>query len=259
MPSRTLPGIGLKGDWDLGEDGWKDEMDSNLRVLSVIAGQQILEIVAAEPGAPVEGDIVILDETHATHDNEIAVYDEGAWRYIVPIEGMQFFNLDDGVRYEFDGMLWVVASIPGVGDMLGANNLSDVSNPVTAGANIRPVESLVIGASDETTALTAGNGKTTFRMPYAFTVTAVRASLTTAQTGNGAGGIFTVDINEGGASILSTKLTIDNTEKTSTSANTPAVISDPSIADDAEVTVDIDQVGDGTAKGLKVVLIGHRT
>ena len=27
---------------------------------------------------------------------------------------------------------------------------------------------------------------------------------------------------------------------------------------DAEITVDIDQVGDGTAKGLKVVLIGTR-
>jgi hypothetical protein len=35
------------------------------------------------------------------------------------------------------------------------------------------------------------------------------------------------------------------------------VISDSSIAADGEITVDIDQVGDGTAKGLKVYLIGH--
>ena len=35
-----------------------------------------------------------------------------------------------------------------------------------------------------------------------------------------------------------------------------SVISDTSLADDAEITIDIDQVGDGTAKGLKVVLIG---
>ena len=52
--------------------------------------------------------------------------------------------------------------------------------------------------------------------------------------------------------------TIDNTEKTSTTASTPAVISDSSLADDAEITIDIDQVGDGTAKGLKVTLIGTR-
>ena len=113
-----------------------------------------------------------------------------------------------------------------------------------------------IAASDEATALTAGTAKVTFRMPFAFTLTGVRASLTTAQT---SGSIFTVDINEGGTSILSTKLTIDNTEKTSTTAATPAVISDTALADDAEITVDIDQVGDGTAKGLKVTLLGTKT
>lgn len=70
------------------------------------------------------------------------------------------------------------------------------------------------------------------------------------------GSIFTVDVNEGGTSILSTKLTIDNTEKTSTTAVTAPVISDTSLANDSEITIDIDQVGDGTAKGLKVYLIG---
>jgi hypothetical protein len=114
---------------------------------------------------------------------------------------------------------------------------------------------LVVAASDETTALTAGTAKITFRMPRAVTLTAVRASLTTAQA---SGSIFTVDINESGTSILSTKLTIDNTEKTSTTAATPPVISDANLADDAEMTIDIDQIGDGTAKGLKVTLIGTR-
>ena len=92
-------------------------------------------------------------------------------------------------------------------------------------------------------------------MPRAVTLTAVRASLTTAQA---SGNIFTVDINESGTSILSTKLTIDNTEKTSTTAATPPVISDTALADDAEMTIDIDQIGNGTATGLKVTLIGTR-
>lgn len=117
-------------------------------------------------------------------------------------------------------------------------------------------ESIILAASDETTALTTGTAKVTFRMPYAFTVSAVRASLSTAQT---SGSIFTVDINDGGTTILSTKLTIDNTEKTSTTAATPPVISDTSLDDDTEITIDIDQIGDGTAKGLKVTLIGTRT
>lgn len=113
-----------------------------------------------------------------------------------------------------------------------------------------------VACSDETTALTTGTAKITFRIPRAVTLTAVRASLSTAQT---SGSIFTVDINEGGTTILSTKITIDNGEKTSTTAVTAPVISDSSLADDAEITVDIDQVGDGTAKGLKVYLIGNIT
>ncbi len=116
-------------------------------------------------------------------------------------------------------------------------------------------ESIILAASDETTALTTGTSKVTFRMPYAFTLSAVRASLSVAQA---SGSIFTVDINDSGTTILSTKITIDNTEKTSTTA-TAAVISDTALADDAEITIDIDQVGDGTAKGLKVTLIGTKT
>jgi hypothetical protein len=112
-----------------------------------------------------------------------------------------------------------------------------------------------IACSDETTALTTGAGKATFRMPFAMTLTAVRASVTTAPTGS----VLTVDINEGGVSILSTKLTIDASEKTSTTAATPAVISDTALADDAEITIDIDGVGSTVAgAGLKVWLIGYK-
>lgn len=115
-------------------------------------------------------------------------------------------------------------------------------------------EVIVIAVGDETTAITAGTGKVAFRMPFAMTLTAVRASLTTASA---SGGPFTVDINEAGASILSTKLTIDDTEKTSATAAAAAVISDTALADDAEITIDVDDEGSG-AKGLKVALIGYR-
>ncbi|NIU01451.1 MAG: collagen-like triple helix repeat-containing protein, partial [Nitrosopumilaceae archaeon] len=68
---------------------------------------------------------------------------------------------------------------------------------------------------------------------------------------------FVVDINEDGVSILSTKLTIDATETTSKTSATPAVISDANLADDAEVSIDVDQIGSTVAgAGLKVLLIG---
>lgn len=154
-----------------------------------------------------------------------------AWQFIVPREGMLVHINDEDIYYKYTGAAWT---------------------PFTTS---NPPQSIIIACSDETTALTAGVGKVTFRMPYAFALTAVRASLTTAQA---SGSILTIDINEGGTTILSTKLTIDNTEKTSTTAATPAVISDANLADDAEITIDIDQIGDGTAKGLKISLIGTR-
>lgn len=112
---------------------------------------------------------------------------------------------------------------------------------------------LGLAVTDETTSLTTGNGKITFRMPHAMTLSEVRANLNTVSSS----GIPTVDINEGGVTILSTKLTIDANEKTSITAATPPVISDASLADDAEITVDIDVAGTG-AKGLKIWLIGTR-
>jgi hypothetical protein len=114
-------------------------------------------------------------------------------------------------------------------------------------------EALLLAVSDEVNAITAGTGKLTFRMPFALTLTEVRANLKT----DSSSGAVTVDINENGSSILSTKLTIDATEKTSTTAATPPVISDPDLADDAEITIDIDGAGTG-AVGLKVTLIGER-
>jgi hypothetical protein len=115
-------------------------------------------------------------------------------------------------------------------------------------------ETIAIAVSDETTAITTGTAKVTFRMPYAFTLTSVKASLSTASSS----GIPTFDINEGGTTILSTKLTIDANEKTSATAATAAVISDATLAADAEMTIDIDVAGTG-AKGAKVYLIGYRT
>lgn len=127
-------------------------------------------------------------------------------------------------------------------DILGSGNLA------------LPIE-IQLACSDETTALTTGNNKVIFRTPCAMTINEVRASLSTAQT---SGNILTIDVNENGTSILSTKLTIDNTEKTSTTALNLPVLSDTSFANDSEISVDVDQIGDGTAKGLKVTIIGTR-
>ena len=118
-------------------------------------------------------------------------------------------------------------------------------------------EYIIVGASDETTALTTGTAKTTFRIPWTGTITGVRASVTTAPTD----AVLTVDINKTGTgTILSTKITIDATEKTSVTAATAPVISTAGVTDDDEYTIDIDTVGSTVAgTGLKITILGTRS
>ena len=110
---------------------------------------------------------------------------------------------------------------------------------------------ILLTIGDETTTIGTGTPVFTFRMPYAFTVTEVRASLVTASSS----GTVDIDVNDGGTTIFSTGLTIDANETTSVTAATPAVISDSALADDAEITIDVDAAGTG-AVGLRVMLIG---
>jgi hypothetical protein len=117
-------------------------------------------------------------------------------------------------------------------------------------------ETLTVALSDETTSITTGVAKITMRAPFAMTLTSIpRASLSIVSTS----GLPTVDINVNGTSILGVnKLTIDANEKTSTTAATPTTIVTSSIADDAEITMDIDVAGTA-AKGLKITLYYKRT
>jgi hypothetical protein len=111
---------------------------------------------------------------------------------------------------------------------------------------------LVIAVGDQVSSITTGTAKITLRMPFAAHLTAVRASLKTAS----GSGNPTFDVKESGTTIFSTLLSIDASEKTSTTAATPAVISDPNIADDAEITIDITVAGTG-AVGPVIVLVGY--
>ena len=98
---------------------------------------------------------------------------------------------------------------------------------------------------DQYSNLTTGTNKGYYTIPgnQTFTVTSVTGKLITAGTG---ATLVTIDVNESGTSILSTRLTFDASETSSTTAATPAVISDSSIAADATISVDVDSVGNTT-------------
>ena len=218
------------------------------------------------PGGATQGDVYLVEA-----DDNFYVWDGSAWSSLGTLAGPQGptgatgavgpagadgadgtngTNGADGA----DGADGVGVGAGGTtGQVLAKASGTDYD---TAWVSLTTADIYVIACSDETTALTTGTGKITFRMPTAGTLTAVKATVTTAP----AGSALIVDINEGGTSVLSTKLSVDDGEKTSATAATPAVISDSALANDAEITIDIDQVGSGTAgAGLKVNLYVTRS
>lgn len=135
-----------------------------------------------------------------------------------------------------------------------ARTLLDDPDAAAFRATLGVIEPFPVAISDETTELTAGAGKITFRAPYnCLHVQIPRLSLTGASTS----GPVTVDVNVNGVSMLSTKLSVDQDEKTSVSAAVAAVMSANTWDDDDEIAIDIDAAGTG-ATGAKVTFYTRR-
>jgi hypothetical protein len=238
MAAKTEPRNGIQHTWDLGENGWNTGMDANLLKIGLV-GMHLSVLdkdLSTPPATPTDGASYLVGPTATDAwvglEDQIVIYDDDIsdWRAYVPRTGWLCFVEDEDVVYIYKVAGW---------ESYSGGSVTD--------------EHITIACSDETTALIVGTAKVTFRMPYAMILSEVRASVTIAPTGAN----LIVDINEGGVSVLSTRLSIDAGEKTSTTAATATVISDAALADDAEITIDIDQIGSTVAgAGLKVTLIG---
>tara|TARA_R110000782_G_C14751891_1_gene407254 strand:- start:203 stop:919 length:717 start_codon:yes stop_codon:yes gene_type:complete len=135
----------------------------------------------------------------------------------------------------------------------GLQTALDAKATVTA-LNTRP-EALIVAASDNETALATGT-VFTFYMPYAMTLTDIKASVLTAPTD----ATLIVDVHDSGTTIMSTnKLDIETAEfHTSTAATQPA-LTDTALANNAKIEIIIDQVGSTVAgAGLVIYLIGYQ-
>ena len=186
--------------------------------------------------------------------------------------GTQAYSTLTGIptkaTYDLDHLFTLVGAAADTSTNMGVYTSATVPPNQTIRQNIDALatrkENFIVACSDETSDLTTGTAKVTFRMPYTMQITDVRASLTTATSS----GIVTVDINLSGSSIFGngetgTRLTIDAGERTSTTAATAYnFVSSATLVtfgDDTEVSIDIDTVGtEGTGKGLKVTLIGYQ-
>ena len=115
-----------------------------------------------------------------------------------------------------------------------------------------PVEAMIIAASDETSNLTVGNAKVTFRAPYALTITNVKIDVNTAPGSTG----LTVDVRNGANSIFSTRPNIENGELTSFDATTQPVLNSSfvSVSNNGQIFIDIFSVDGTPGTGLKVTI-----
>lgn len=107
------PIFGINLDFALGEDGWKNPMDYNLAMMACIMKRQVVSAaVVSPPGSPLTFDVYIIPAAGvsgawAGKENQIACRFLGAWHYITPWVGAEFYNLTSSAYLAFNGTNWV--------------------------------------------------------------------------------------------------------------------------------------------------------
>lgn len=117
-------------------------VNETFRRLDALSQLSVLsQTVTAEPGAPAEGDAYILpaSPTGATwasySEDDIAVYQDGAWAQIAPIEGLRAWVDDDGALAIYDGANWISLSEGGATKKFGINASADATNRLSVKAD----------------------------------------------------------------------------------------------------------------------------
>lgn len=106
-----------------------------------------------------------------------------------------------------------------------------------------------VACSDETTQLTTGADKITWRNPFAADLIEIKGNLSAAGVG-----ATVLDVLQNGTSILSAPITIDSGQLSSVTASVQPVILTSALANDAAMSVTFVSVGTNAA-GAKVTLV----
>lgn len=113
MPMVNDPSLGLAYGWDLGESGWKDGMDLNLKKLGAVTQLAVDNIVNA-PVATSNGTRYIVGTSptgdFAGHAGHVAARVEGVWLFFVPVAGWRAYNKTDKQIYTFDTS-WAIQQV----------------------------------------------------------------------------------------------------------------------------------------------------
>lgn len=105
MAAHTYPGLGLKGGWEYGEDGWNVGMDENLLRLSVYAHILAAGTASAVPSSGADGLVTLI--TGGGNAGNIAVIDAGSVHIVQGYPGMRAYSQADGTVFVRTGSTWV--------------------------------------------------------------------------------------------------------------------------------------------------------
>jgi hypothetical protein len=105
------PNLGLSHGWTLGESGWKDAMDANLKRLGAVVGLSVKDRdLGTPPASPVDGDryIVSAGATGAWsgRSGQIAVRIGGVWEFYMPRVGWLCFIEDEAMLSAYQVTGW---------------------------------------------------------------------------------------------------------------------------------------------------------
>ena len=126
MPAKTGSRNGLSYGWSLGENNWNTGMDGNLTFIDRFGVHlSFKSFLNTPPGSPAAGDCHVVGSAPTGawvgRAGQVAVYDDGAWRYGIPRTGWQAYCEADDGRYVFDGAWNLLA----VGDISGLSGALD--------------------------------------------------------------------------------------------------------------------------------------
>ncbi|WP_051910066.1 DUF2793 domain-containing protein [Paenirhodobacter enshiensis] len=114
MAQRALPGLGLRGFYDAGYEGWGTPLSEDLRVLSVLTAGSALSRTTVLPAAGATGDIYIVPADAAANADQIAVWDgesgSEAWVYLAPVTGVIVWLADEAASVRWEGSSWNLIS-----------------------------------------------------------------------------------------------------------------------------------------------------
>lgn len=116
MASKQEPVTGLNYGWEQGESGWNTGMDDNLRLLGAIVQIGVLSATETEPSQAYEGARYIVPENptgaFADQVGKLAVYRDGEWQFLSPVQGWQVKVSDTGRSIWSTGSDWIEDETP---------------------------------------------------------------------------------------------------------------------------------------------------